>query len=104
MATRPGPFEGFFLGQIQTIPQAREFKYCGILFTSGGKTERELDWEISVASAIMQALYRTVVVRREQSWKVQLLIYQSICIPTLTYAHEKWVTTEKLVVEIQILE
>lgn len=42
-----------------------------------------------------------IIHQKNISKKVQLLIYQSIYIPTLTCAHEKWVTTEKLVVEIQ---
>ena len=39
-------------------------------------------------------LHRTVVVKRELSQKVKLLIYQSMNVPTLTYGHEVWVVTE----------
>ena len=38
----------------------------------------------------MWSLYRSVVVKKELSWKAKLSIYQSICIPTLTYGHRKY--------------
>ncbi|KAK0132165.1 Retrovirus-related Pol polyprotein from type-1 retrotransposable element R2 [Merluccius polli] len=49
------------------LPQVKEFKYLGILFSSEGKMEREMDRRIGVASAVMWALYRTVVVKKELS-------------------------------------
>ena len=48
--------------------------------------EREMDRQIGAASAVMRALYRTVVVKRELSRKAKLSIYQSIYVPTLTPA------------------
>jgi len=58
------------------LPQAKEFKYLGVLFTSEGKIEWEM--EIGAASAVMRALYRSVVVKRELSRKAKLSIYRSI--------------------------
>jgi len=55
-------------------------EYLGVMFTSEGKMEREMDRRIGAASAVMRALYR-------------LSIYRSIYIPTLTYGHELWVVT-----------
>ncbi|TWW63932.1 hypothetical protein D4764_03G0009400 [Takifugu flavidus] len=43
------------------------FKYLGVLFTSGGRMEREIDRRIGVASAVMRTLHRSVVVKRELS-------------------------------------
>lgn len=43
------------------LPQVEEFKYHGVLFTSEGRTEREIDRQIGVASAVMQSMYRSVV-------------------------------------------
>jgi len=45
--------------------------------------EREMDRRIGAASAVMRALYRSVVV-----------IYRSIYVPTLTYGHELWVSDQ----------
>ncbi len=56
---------------------------------------------IGVASTVMQALHRTVVVKRELSWKAKLSIYQSISVPTLTYGHELRVMTERMRLRIQ---
>ncbi|MDF4367610.1 hypothetical protein P3387_26150, partial [Vibrio parahaemolyticus] len=68
----------------EVLPQVEEFKYLGILFTSEGRMEREIDRRIGAASAVMRALNRSVVVKRELSQKAKLSIYRSIFVPTLT--------------------
>jgi len=50
--------------------------------------EREMDRRIGAASAVMWALYRSIVVKRELSRKAKLSMYMSIYVPTLTYGHE----------------
>ncbi|KAI3376133.1 hypothetical protein L3Q82_016652 [Scortum barcoo] len=62
----------------EVLPQVEEFKYLGVLFTSEGKIEREIDRRIGAASAVMRSVYRTVVVKKELSRKAKLSIYQSI--------------------------
>ncbi|KAI3358338.1 hypothetical protein L3Q82_014781 [Scortum barcoo] len=37
----------------EVLPQVEEFKYLGVLFTSEGKMEREIDRRIGAASAVM---------------------------------------------------
>ncbi|KAI3353571.1 hypothetical protein L3Q82_020093, partial [Scortum barcoo] len=69
----------------EVLPQVEEFKYLGVLFTSEGKMEREIDRRIGAASAVMRSVYRTVVVKKELSRKAKLSIYRSIYVPTLTY-------------------
>ncbi|KAI3368485.1 hypothetical protein L3Q82_025499 [Scortum barcoo] len=59
-------------------PQVEEFKYLGVLFTSEGKMEREIDRRIGAASTVMRSVYRTVVVKKELSRKAKLSIYRSI--------------------------
>uniref|UniRef100_A0A8C6M0A0 Reverse transcriptase domain-containing protein n=1 Tax=Nothobranchius furzeri TaxID=105023 RepID=A0A8C6M0A0_NOTFU len=85
----------------EILPQVEEFKYLGVLFTSEGRLEREIDRRIGAASAVMLALYRSVVVKRELSQKAMLSIYRSIYVPTLTYGHELWVVTERTRLRIQ---
>ncbi|KAI3369576.1 hypothetical protein L3Q82_024385 [Scortum barcoo] len=51
----------------EVLPQVEEFKYLGVLFTSEGKMEREIDRRIGAASAVMRSVYRTVVVKKELS-------------------------------------
>ena len=57
------------------LPQVQEFKYLGVLFMSKGKMEHEVDRWIGAASAVMWALYWTVVVKKELShelWVVRV--------------------------------
>ncbi|TWW77036.1 hypothetical protein D4764_12G0004260 [Takifugu flavidus] len=53
------------------LPQVEEFKYLGVLFTSEGRMEQEIDRRIAAASAVMRTLHQSVVVKRELSQKVQ---------------------------------
>ena len=91
-------------GGEEILPQVEEFKYLGILFTSEGRMEREIDRRIGAASAVMRSLNRSVVVKRELSRKAKLSIYRSIYAPTLTYGHELWVMTERMRSRIQAAE
>ncbi|KAK3558768.1 hypothetical protein QTP86_028769 [Hemibagrus guttatus] len=88
----------------EVLPQVEEFKYLGVLFTSEGRMDREIDRWIGAAAAVMRSMYRSVVVKKELSRKAKLSIYQSIYIPTLTYGHELWVMTERVRSQIQAAE
>ncbi|KAK0132885.1 Retrovirus-related Pol polyprotein from type-2 retrotransposable element R2DM [Merluccius polli] len=88
----------------EILPQVEEFKYLGVLFTSEGRMEREIDRRIGAASAVMRTLHRSVVVKRELSRKAKLSIYQSIFVPALTYGHELWVVTERTRSQVQAAE
>ncbi|KAK3573041.1 hypothetical protein QTP86_012223 [Hemibagrus guttatus] len=85
-------------------PQVEEFKYLGVLFTSEGRMDHEIDRRIGAAAAVMRSMYRSVVVKKELSQKAKLSIYQSIYVPTLTYGHELWVMTERVRSRIQAAE
>ncbi|TWW71143.1 hypothetical protein D4764_17G0006260 [Takifugu flavidus] len=76
----------------EILPQVEEFKYLGVLFTSEGKMEQEIDRWIGVASA------------RDLSQKAKLSIYRLIFIATLTYGHELWVMTERTRSRVQAAE
>ncbi|KAI3354848.1 hypothetical protein L3Q82_004546 [Scortum barcoo] len=88
----------------EVLPQVEEFKYLGVLFTSEGKIEREIDRRIGAASAVMRSVYRTVVVKKELSRKAKLSIYLVNLRSTLTYGHELWVMTERTRSRIQAAE
>ena len=88
----------------EILPQVEEFKYLGVLFTSEGRLEREIDRRIGAASAVMRTLHGSVVVKRELSRKAKLSIYQSIFVPALTYGHELWVVTETTRSRVQAAE
>ncbi|KAK3565347.1 hypothetical protein QTP86_007134 [Hemibagrus guttatus] len=88
----------------EVLPQVEEFKYLGVLFTSDGRMESEIDRRTSAAAAVMRSMYRSVVVKEELSRKAKLSIYQSIYVPTLTYGHELCVMTERVRSWIQVAE
>ncbi|KAK3544651.1 hypothetical protein QTP86_022466 [Hemibagrus guttatus] len=86
----------------EVLPQVEDFKYLGVLFTSEGRMDREIDRWIGAAAAVMRSMYRSVVVKKELSRKAKFLIYQSIYVPTLTYGHELWVMTERHNVQLLV--
>jgi len=83
------------------LSQAKDFKYLRVLFRNEGKMEMER--RIGAASAVIRALYRSILMKRELSRKAKrelsrkakLSIYWSIYVPTLTYGHKLWVVTER---------
>ncbi|KAK3540137.1 hypothetical protein QTP70_026880 [Hemibagrus guttatus] len=86
----------------EVLPQMEEFKYLGVLFTSEGRMDCEIDRWIGAATAVMRSMYRSVVVKKELSRKAKLSIYQSIYVPTLAYGHELCVMTERVRSWIQV--
>jgi len=48
-----------------------------------------------IGAAVAVELHRTVLVKRELSWKVKLSVYWSVYVATLTYRHKLWVVTER---------
>ncbi|KAK3516276.1 hypothetical protein QTP70_008643 [Hemibagrus guttatus] len=85
----------------EVLPQVEEFKYLGVLFTSEGRMDREIDRRVGAAAAVMRSMYWSVVVKKELSRKAKPSIYQSIYVPTLTYGHELWVMTKRVGCEIE---
>lgn len=62
-----------------------EINYFGILFMCDSEMECEKDRQwTGEASTVKRAPQRSVVVKREPSWKAKPLIYQSFYVPTLT--------------------
>lgn len=71
----------------ETLPEAKDFRYIRVLFRSDGKIKCVMDKQLGVMLAVMQALYQTVVVKRELRQKATSQIHLSIYIPTLIYGH-----------------
>ncbi|KAI3367814.1 hypothetical protein L3Q82_026645 [Scortum barcoo] len=67
----------------EVLPQVEEFKYLGVLFTSEGKMEREIDRRIGAASAVKCGrCTRTVVVKKEPKRRSSRFTVKSIYVPT----------------------
>lgn len=65
-------------------------------------SDGKMDRQFGAAFVVLQELDRTIVGKKELSHEVQLSIYQSVYIPTLTYVHEFWLETERTVSRIQV--
>jgi len=63
--------------------------------------DNEVDRWIGAASAVMRALYRTLVMKKKLSQKAKLSIYQLIYVPTPTGGHKLRVATERMRLQIQ---
>ena len=52
----------------------------------------------------MRALHYSVVMKREFSKKLKLLIFKTVFVPILSYGHESWVMTERVRSQVQASE
>lgn len=63
-------------GQVNELLPQKEFRHRWVLFAGKGNLDHEIAKQIVAASAVIHALYLTVVVKKEL--KMKLLIYQQI--------------------------
>ena len=68
------------------------------------KQHKKLHVRSGKASAVMRALHRSVVLKRELSRKVKLSGFKSIFVPILTYGRGFWVMIERVRSQIQASE
>ncbi|CAM1299744.1 Uncharacterised protein r2_g968 [Pycnogonum litorale] len=78
-----------------SLNQVDKFKYLGVVFTSDGRQDIELNTRIAAAGAVMRQLQRSVLLRRELGVKAKLAVFKSVFVPIVTYGHEPWVMTER---------
>lgn len=84
------PVKTPLLSPFSTCLWWRSFKYLGILLTSDGKRDQEIDKWISSPTAVLQLLYRSVVLKQELSLRAKLSVYRSIYVPILTVTMSSW--------------
>ena len=68
--------------------QVEKFKHLGVALTSDGRQDEELGTRIGKASAVMQALDCSVVMKRELSNTAKLSTFKAVFVPILDYDHE----------------
>ena len=86
------------------IRQAQEFKYLGVMFTSDGRQDREIDRRINQASGVSRELWKTVVGNARLSQDAKLAVFKSLFRPILTYGQESWILTERTRSRVQAAE
>jgi len=77
-----------------------KFKYLGVVFTSDGRRNEEIDRWIGKTNAVLCELYRSVVTKRELSNTAKLSLFKSVFSLILNYSHESCVMTEKLLSQV----
>jgi len=63
-----------------------------------------MDTRIGIANEVLRELYRCVVTKRELSNTTKLSVFKSVFVPILTYGHESWVMTERILTQVLALE
>ena len=61
---------------------------CGLAFTNVRRQNKELDVRSGEASAVMQALHHSLVLKLELSRKVKFWVFMSVFEPILTYGND----------------
>jgi len=69
--------------------------------TSDGRWSEEIYIRIGKANAVLHELYLSVVTNRELSNIAKLSVFESVCVPILTYGHESWLMTERILSQAQ---
>ena len=66
------------------------------------KAERqEFDARIGKANAVLRELYCSVTTKRELWHTAKLSVFKLTFVPILTYGHESWVMTERILTQVQ---
>ena len=86
------------------LRQVQEFKYLGVLFSSDGRQDKELDRRINQASGVARELWKTVVGNARLSQEAKLAVFKSLFRPILTYGHESWIMTDRMRSRVQAAE
>ena len=60
------------------------------------------DWyTVGKANVVLRELYCSVLTKRELSNTAKLSVFKSIFVPILSYGHESWVMTERILTRVQ---
>jgi len=72
----------------------------GVYVTSDGVWSEEIDTRIGKGNAVLRELYRSVTIKRELSKTAKRSVFKSACVAILTYGHEFWLKTERILSQI----
>ena len=86
------------------LRQVNEFKYLGVMFSSDGRQDKEIDRRINQAGAAASELWKTVVANVKMSQQTKMAIYKTLFRAILTYGSETWILEERTRSKIQAAE
>jgi len=70
--------------------------YLVVVFTSEKRRNKEIDTRIGKANTVLRELYRSALTKRELSTTAELSVFQLVFLSILTYGHDSWVMTERV--------
>ena len=85
-----------FIVTWEGLNEMEKFKYLGVVFSNDARQDCEINRRIGSASAILRSLHRSVVTKKEVSWRTKMAIFNAVYRPILIYGHEQWVMTERI--------
>jgi len=68
-----------------------------MVVTSDGRRNKEIVTQIDETNAVLRELHRSAVAKRELSNTITFSVFKSVFLPILTYDHESWIRTERIV-------
>ena len=72
----------------EIIDQVEEIKYLGVIVSSDGRMEKEVEARIGSATRVIGGMNETVLKRKELSRSTKLKVVNVTMIPTLLYGCE----------------
>ena len=85
-----------------TLQQMDKFKYLWLVFTSDGRrSAMRLIRELAELSLFCVSFIALAATKQELSNTAKLSVFNSIFVPILTYGHESWLMTERILTQVQ---
>ena len=85
----------------ETIEQVDAMKYLGVMISSDGSMEKEVEARIGSAKQVIGGLSEIVLRRKELSRNTKLKVMNATMMPTLLYGSETWSLSKKQQSRIQ---
>ena len=85
----------------EVIDQVDEMKYLGVIISSDGRMEKEVEARIGSATQVIGGMNETVLKRKELSRSTKLKMVNATMIPTLLYGCETWCLSKHLQSRVQ---
>ena len=79
----------------QVIEQVDEMKYLGVVISSDGRMEKEIEARIAMATRLVGGMGDMVLSRRELSKGTKLKVVNATMMPSLLYGCEVWSLTKQ---------
>ena len=76
-------------------------KYLGVITTSDGRMEKEVEARIASATRMVGGMSERVLKRRELSKRTKLTVVNAMMVPSLLYGCEVWSLTKQLQRRVQ---